>query len=56
MTKSVSRLPYFYMAEIRWKWRKKMAEPFEQSVNIPSTKDPMWNLVKIGRGFWEEEV
>ena len=24
------------------------AEPFEQSVNIPLTEDPMWNLVKIG--------
>ena len=25
------------------------AEPFEQSVNIPSTEGPMWNLVKIGQ-------
>ena len=24
------------------------AEPFEQSVNIPSTEGPMKNLVKIG--------
>ena len=32
------------------------AEPFEQSVNIPSTKSLMWNLVKIGCGFREEEV
>ena len=25
------------------------AEPFEQSVTIPSTEGPMWNLVKIGQ-------
>ena len=25
------------------------AEPFEQSVNIPSTEGPMWNLVKISQ-------
>ena len=25
-------------------------QPFEQSVNIPSTEGPMWNLVKIGCG------
>ena len=25
------------------------ADPFEQSVNIPSTEGPMWNLVKIGQ-------
>ena len=24
-------------------------EPFEQSVNIPWTEGPMWNLVKIGQ-------
>ena len=32
------------------------AEPFEQSVNIPSTEGPMWNLVKIGQVVLEEEV
>ena len=25
------------------------AEPFEQSVNIPSKEGPMWNLVKTGQ-------
>ena len=26
-----------------------VAEPFEQTVNTPLTKDPMLNLVKIGQ-------
>ena len=30
------------------------AEPFEQSVNIPSTEDPMWNLEKIGQVVLEK--
>ena len=32
------------------------AEPFEQSVNIPSTESPLWNLVKIGWVVFREEV
>ena len=27
------------------------AEPFEQSVNIPSTEGPLWNLVKSGENW-----
>ena len=27
------------------------SETFEQSVKIPSTKGPIWNLVKIGKWF-----
>ena len=30
------------------------AELFEQSVNIPSTEGPMWNLVKIGQVVLEK--
>ena len=32
------------------------AEPFEQSVNIPSTEGPMWNLVKIGQVVSEKKT
>ena len=32
------------------------AEPFEQSVNIPSTEGPMWNLVKIGQVVSEKKM
>ena len=32
------------------------AEPFEQSVNIPSKEGPMWNLVKIGRVVLEKKT
>ena len=32
------------------------AEPFEQSVNIPSTEDPMWNLVNIGQVVLEKKM
>ena len=32
------------------------AEPFEQSVNIPSTEGPMWNLVKIGQVVLEKKT
>ena len=32
------------------------AEPFEQSVNIPSTEGPMWNLVKIGQSVLEKKT
>ena len=38
-------LPYMGMAAILFNG----VEPFEQSVNIPSTEGPMWNLVKIGQ-------
>ena len=31
------------------------AEPFEQSVNIPLTEGPMWNLVKIGQVVSEKK-
>ena len=30
------------------------AEPFEQSVNIPSTEGPVWYLVKIGQVVLEK--
>ena len=32
------------------------AEPFEQSVNIPSTEGPMWNLVKVGQEVLEKKM
>ena len=32
------------------------AEPFEQSVNIPSTEDPIWNLVKVGQVVLEKKM
>ena len=32
------------------------AKPFEQIVNIPSTKSPMWKLVKIGQGVSEKTI
>ena len=32
------------------------AEPFEQTVNIPSTEGPMWNLVKIGQAVSEKKT
>ena len=32
------------------------AEPFEQSVNIPSTEGPMWNLVKSGQVVSEKKT
>ena len=32
------------------------AEPFEQSVNIPSIEGPMWNLVKIGQVILEKKM
>ena len=32
------------------------AERFEQSVSIPSTKGPMWNLVKIGQVVSEKKT
>ena len=35
-------LPYMGMADILFNG----AEPFEQIVNIPSTEDSMWNLLK----------
>ena len=31
-------------------------EPFEKSVNIPSTECPMWNLVKIGPVVLERKM
>ena len=31
------------------------AKRLEQSVNIPSTEDPMWNLVKTGQGVLEKK-
>ena len=31
-------------------------ELFEQSVNIPSTEDPMYNLVKIGQVVLEKKT
>ena len=36
-------LPYMGMTAILFS----DAEPFEKSVNIPSTEGPMWNLVKL---------
>ena len=32
------------------------AEPFEQIDNIPSTKGPMKNLVKIGQAVSEKDI
>ena len=32
------------------------AEPFDQSVNIPSTEGPTWNLVKIDRVVSEKKT
>ena len=32
------------------------AKPFEQSVNIPSTEGPMWNLVKISQMILEKKT
>ena len=31
-------------------------EPFEQSVNIPSTEGPLWNLVKISQVVLEKKT
>ena len=43
--KILSVLPYMGMTAILFT----DAEPFEQSVNIPSTEGLMWNLVRIGQ-------
>ena len=40
-------LPYMGMAAILFN----DAEPFEQSVTIPSTEGPMWNLLKLVKWF-----
>ena len=45
-------LPYMGMAAILFN----DAEPFEQSVNIPLTEGPMWNLVKIGQVVSEKKT
>ena len=45
-------LPYMGIAAILFNG----AEPFEQNVNILLAEGPMWNLVKIVRGFKEEDI
>ena len=32
------------------------SEPFEQSVDIPSTEGPMWHLLKIGQMVLEKKT
>ena len=44
-------LPYMGMAAILFNG----VEPFEQIVNIPSTR-PIWNLVKIGQAISEKKT
>ena len=31
-------------------------EPFQQTLNIPSTEGSMWNLVKIGQAVSEKKM
>ena len=45
-------LPYTGMTAILFN----DAKPFEQSVNIPSTEGPIWNLVKIGQAVSEKKT
>ena len=45
-------LPYMGMTAILFNG----AESFEQSVNIPLTDGPMWNLVKTGQEVLEKKT